>query len=205
MSIEFIGTSSSSSVHWGPHVPLSTMSDTTEKQFNDIKLVLFFISLTAQVVMYTGIWLGKIDMPRHFDEDNISLNELNILLGSSSIQSTTSDETIRGELAASAQHLQKFSTAFVEYMYIVCWIMKDLFWSCGTGDIETSNIFMAILLEAIGLLFGFFALCVYCVSAYINRRSLVGFLDCLTTLFWISANYVWMCGEFFLRYRNSKV
>lgn len=197
MSIEFIGTSQSSSIHWGPHVPLSTMSSSFEKLLNHIKLGLFTFGLAVQIVLYVGIAVGKIEMPRHFDDDTASSNELSLLLG------TSAGELVEGENERE-NYSPGVSTAFFEYIYVVCWILKDTFWSLGTGDIETDNLSMAITLETVAMLFGFSALSIYTLTAYIYRKNLESFLDCLTTLFWICANFVWMSGEFFIRYKNSQ-
>ena len=42
------------------------------------------------------------------------------------------------------------------------------------------------------------------ICCYLSRRTLVDFLDSLSVLSWLSANFIWMCGEFFLRYRNME-
>jgi hypothetical protein len=91
--------------------------------------------------------------------------------------------------------------ASIENAYIIFWISKDMFWSFGTGDL-TPQRDIAIVCEIFAMCFGFTALCVYLITAYIYRRRKLRFLDGLTAIFWISANYVWMCGEFFIRYHN---
>jgi hypothetical protein len=95
----------------------------------------------------------------------------------------------------------QLTLAFIESGYIIFWIFKDLFWSFGTGDLNT-EFGSVVVYEILAMCFGFTALCVYLVTAYIYRRKTLRFLDSLTTIFWISANFVWMCGEFFIRYDN---
>lgn len=199
MSIEFVAVESSSNIHFGPDIPLATMSDNLQDNLTYIKMALFSVSLASQLVMYAGIFSDKLEMPRHYDEDLVSTNELLLFCGYPANQTFTAEEN--GEYIAQ----KGISTAFVEYTYILFWIMKDLFWSCGTGDVETNNAALAIFLEVLALFCGVLALCSYFLTAYIYRRSWVSFLDSLTTLCWISANFTWMCGEFFLRYDNLQL
>lgn len=56
--------------------------------------------------------------------------------------------------------------------------------------------------ESTAMFFGTVSILIYSVTAYICRRNIISFIDCITTICWISANYVWMCGEFFLRYNS---
>ena len=56
--------------------------------------------------------------------------------------------------------------------------------------------------EIAGMLFGTLSIGIYMVNAYISRRQIVRFIDCITTVCWIMANYIWMCGEFFIRYNH---
>jgi hypothetical protein len=209
MTIEFIAVETSSNVHWGPRVPLGSMPDSTQKYMNDVKLTLFAMSLTIQFTLYLGLFLGCLEMPAHFNEDVVLLNEINYIFGQNTSQENQTTDAdmlvLRGE--ANLEHVQRnrITTAFVEYTYIVFWIMKDLFWSCGTGDIETNNEQLAIFLETIALLCGVLALGSYVLTAYISRRDIVGLADSISTLSWIAANYVWMGGEFFVRYKNLEL
>jgi len=91
--------------------------------------------------------------------------------------------------------------AFVENSYIFFWVSKDLFWSWGTGDLVRGRN-PAIVFETAALMFGTSALCVYSITAYLHRRNLLRFADTISTMCWLSANFVWMCGEFFIRYQN---
>lgn len=52
------------------------------------------------------------------------------------------------------------------------------------------------------MLFGTLSILIYLITAYVYRRNIVLLVDSVTTICWIGANYVWMCGEFFLRYNN---
>lgn len=91
--------------------------------------------------------------------------------------------------------------AMVEGGYIILWISKDMFWSFGTGEMNRQRDSIQAY-EALAMAAGFAALCAYFVTAYIYRRHTLHFIDSLTIIFWICANYTWMCGEFFIRYRN---
>lgn len=93
------------------------------------------------------------------------------------------------------------SLAFIENIYIIFWISKDLFWSWGTGDfINERN--LAIFYESAALSCGLLSITTYLIVAYANRYRIMEFLDAATTIFWISANFVWMSGELFIRYDN---
>lgn len=94
------------------------------------------------------------------------------------------------------------SLAYIENTYIIFWIAKDLFWSWGTGDPELDSKHMTGVYEAMAMMAGALALLSYMITAYLFRRDTLALLDCITTLFWIIANYLWMCGEFFIRYDN---
>jgi hypothetical protein len=203
MSIEFIDTERSSNIHFGPAVPLSTMAASTEQTITNIKIAMFSISFATQVIMYVGIYKGWFEMPRHLSEDPGALYELTRLIGDRNqiIASRNQNRLGSNELTLP----RGISTAFVEYMYIALWIAKDMLWSYGTGDIEINNRPLAIFLETMGLCSGLLAVLVYIVTAYIYRHSRICFLDCLTTIFWIAANYVWMSGEFFVRYNNLQL
>ena len=50
--------------------------------------------------------------------------------------------------------------------------------------------------------FGGIAFLTYCITGYLYRDNVISLLDCITILFWIAANYVWMVGEFFLRFQS---
>jgi hypothetical protein len=86
-------------------------------------------------------------------------------------------------------------------MYILFWIAKDLFWSWGTGDLPHVQE-MAIFFESAAIACGTMSIFVYILTSYLYRRNLLRLFDCITTILWISANFVWMCGEFFIRYDN---
>jgi hypothetical protein len=63
---------------------------------------------------------------------------------------------------------------------------------------------VAVLYEAMAMACGACTVAVVLLSTYLNRRNMVAWLDCVATFFWVLANYVWMCGEFFLRYHNMQ-
>jgi hypothetical protein len=91
--------------------------------------------------------------------------------------------------------------AVIENSFIIFWISKDMFWSFGTGDIAIKKN-MVVVCEIIAMSCGVCAFLVSAFAAYIHRKHILRWLDYCTTVLWLSANYVWMCGEFFLRYRN---
>jgi len=96
----------------------------------------------------------------------------------------------------------QFTMLFLENFYILFWISKDLFWSAGTGDfLIRSPRSLIIGFECIAMLFGSLAIYIYTIIAYgYYRYDTIKFLDALTIICWIGANYCWMCGEFFIRY-----
>jgi hypothetical protein len=93
---------------------------------------------------------------------------------------------------------------FVENMYIVFWLMKDFFWSWGTGDF-TKGLTSAIFYESCAIFMGMVSFLMFAVTTYLYRTNFVRLVDSLTTLCWITANFVWMSGEFFIRYRNLQL
>jgi hypothetical protein len=129
-------------------------------------------------------------IPRSDSDDinDINFNSVN-LVGSS----TRSEPPI--------DNRNVLTLAYIENAYIIFWISKDLFWSWGTGDL-TKGQDLAIMYEALAMSFGCLSIFIYILTAYLYRRNILRLFDCITTIFWISANFVWMCGEFFLRYDN---
>lgn len=97
------------------------------------------------------------------------------------------------------------SIAYFENFYIALWVGKDVFWSMGTGDWESVRETRLVLtLESIGLILGFFTLLTCLLTAYVYRRNTVTLLDSITVLLWVAANFVWMSGEFFIRFHNME-
>ena len=95
-----------------------------------------------------------------------------------------------------------YTIAYVENVYILFWVLKDLFWCWGTGDllgVEPSEA-LIVLCEALAISFGAVAILNNVLTAYIWRRDSILMLDCLSAVAWIVANFTWMCGEFFVRY-----
>jgi len=196
----------SSSVHAGPHVPLGGVPQTEATHLKSGKMALFALGALFQVIMYLLIYCGCLKMPEEEDEDIISKNEIQIMCGrSNAAWLAVSDAMIvRGERSTEASSAG-ITVAFMERAYIIFWISKDLFWSWGTGDLvnkDQGGVGLIIFFESVALLFGTLSILIYVVTAYIYRRSMVRFIDCITTICWIAANYVWMSGEFFLRYVN---
>ena len=72
-----------------------------------------------------------------------------------------------------------------------------------TGDIlDLRALPYALSMESLAMTFGGIAFLTYCITGYLYRDNVISLLDCITILFWIAANYVWMVGEFFLRFQS---
>jgi hypothetical protein len=213
MTIEFTCVQPSSRVHVGPHVPLGGIDADSQFWLVNFKTVLFFVGAITQISMYVLIYCNRMEMPADDDDDIVSRNEAQLLLrgGARVGFAADSDHTTLNPNSTSSGSSQEhdhdqdvsydITLAFVENAYIIFWISKDLFWSWGTGDLTRGYIF-AVSCESAAMGFGFLAMCVYLTTSYICRRNWVHFLDAITTVCWIAANYTWMCGEFFLRYNN---
>lgn len=206
MTTEFLFSGPSSYVHIGPMTPLGhNLPDSQLQAMVNTKEVFFSIGMTIQICMYALIYLRLVRMPEEEGEDMISKNELQILLRrSNSTRLAESDAMIlRGERSPESSS-SDITLAFIENAYIIFWISKDLFWAWGTGDLSHGR-GLIILFESVALLFGTLSICIYLVTAYIYRRNHVRFVDAITTICWIAANFVWMSGEFFVRYRNLEL
>lgn len=219
MTIEFTAINPSSDIHWGPPVPTGGISDYSIYVMTQAKTVMFLFGFLIQIALYVAIYCKLVPMPEQENEDIVIRNEATLfLLGRGTFRSATNNVDAIMDLDEELPDYQELggdgtlntqssdaapliTLALIEYGYIVFWISKDLFWSFGTGELNTQH--SAILAyEALAMCAGFIALCIYLVTAYIYRRRTLRFMDSLTTIFWISANYVWMCGEFFIRYHN---
>lgn len=218
MTIEFTDTHPSSNVHFGPPVPIGGIPEHVIYMMTQAKTVLFLIGVMIQITLYVSIFNKWIPVPEQQDEDIVIRNEATLfLLGKNSYASAGTESDHPGDAMLNLDDefpdYHELDTSFnrtasppvtlasIENAYIIFWISKDMFWSFGTGDITVSKD-VAIACEILAMCFGFTALCVYLVTAYIYRRRKLRFLDGLTAIFWISANYTWMCGEFFIRYHN---
>jgi hypothetical protein len=226
MTTELMATNPSSNIHLGPSTPLGGLSPHNETALNRTKSYLFLFGVLIQLSMYLLVWLGWAPMPEEQQEDVVTRNQATVLLfGEKSYTSTNENEDLdfdsvlsfddsnhpddgsisfaNDEASSSASPRagtrHKITLAFIENAYIIFWIAKDLFWSFGTGDLtKTHNV--VVFCEAAAMSFGFMAMSIYTFVAYLNRRHTLKLLDSLSTVFWIMANYVWMCGEFFIRY-----
>lgn len=216
MTIEFTAINPSSDIHWGPPVPIGGIPDQSIYVMTQAKTVMFLIGFLIQIALYLCISCGKVPMPEQENEDIVIRNEATLfLLGKRSYQAPMSDVDAIMDLDdesfpefhdldvynSRSDAAPAITLAMLENSYIIFWIGKDLFWSFGTGDLNKQES-SVIAYETLAMCSGFTALCVYLVTAYIYRRKTLRFLDSLTTIFWISANFVWMCGEFFIRYNN---
>jgi hypothetical protein len=219
MTTEFVAEPPSSTVHLGPTVPLGGLSKQTIENMVNAKSVLFLISSSIQILMYILIFCRVIPMPEDDEEDMVSKNEAVLFFYGSqsysknlqdhmaldnsddvhiiSLDDVGSEKGSRGNAGPS----YGFSLIFIENGYILFWILKDLCWSWGTGDL-TDDQQTAIAFESLAMCCGTVSIFIYALTSYLYRRNTLRFLDAITTIFWIAANFVWMSGEFFLRYDN---
>lgn len=133
------------------------------------------------------------------NNSNTNSNSSSNSNGNHSIISQNTEYRIEGDREATVP--TQITLAFLENAYIVFWISKDLFWSWGTGDLNSLRE-IAVAFEVAGMMFGTLSLFIHILNAYVSRKQIVRFIDCITTLCWISANYFWMVGEFFIRYHH---
>lgn len=215
MAVELMNNEPSSQVHVGPNTPIGYMSDNIENTLVNVKTILFLFSSIVQLFMYLLICYKCIETPEDEEEDIVSKNEAVLFFfgqksyaqqneGDILDQLDDDDVTLTSPNHAGANPYYGLTLALIENAYIIFWVSKDLFWSWGTGDL-TKGRDLAIMYEAFAMCFGSLSIFTYCLSAYLYRRNLVRLLDCITTIFWISANFVWMSGEFFLRYDNLEL
>ena len=219
MTTEFTSIVPSSNIHIGPTVPIGGVPTDVEQRITESKNVLFMIAIVIQFFLYTGVYFNKIVIPEEENEDQITKNEAALLCmcgrrKSTYVKPVESDsivDIVDGfslSMASGSQENQinnsNVSIAYIENAYIIFWILKDLFWSIGTGDFSVQGTTTAILIEIFAIFCGLCAIIIYFMVSYLNRRNSISILDCISTIFWIMANFVWMCGEFFLRYQNLK-
>lgn len=105
MTVEYTTAPVSSDIHWGPPVPASTMPPGIVQLMNSIKLALFIGSLVVQIVMVVRIYLTKtVAMPRNYDEDYSSVNDIAVLFGrrSHEIRPTSSSRYSSRDLDANS-------------------------------------------------------------------------------------------------------
>ena len=121
----------------------------------DTKTVLFALAILVQFFMYIGVYCGRIPIPVGEDEDIVAKNEATVLCYCSKSYEMTDlfiAELENDEVSSTSQHSvdtdtdisivdsnvrsdSRISLAFIDNTYIVFWIMKDFFWSSGTGDL----------------------------------------------------------------------
>mmetsp|Transcript_21092 Transcript_21092/g.47199 ORF Transcript_21092/g.47199 Transcript_21092/m.47199 type:complete len:357 (-) Transcript_21092:93-1163(-) len=217
MTTELTATNPSSSVHMGPPVPIGGVSNHDINILTRTKSFLFLFGVLIQLTMYLLVYCGWAPMPEEQQEDVVTRNMATVMLfGEKSYASTNENEaddvlylnddnpddgiSFSDTSIDSPQHSRsKITLAFIENAYIIFWIAKDLFWSFGTGDLTKTHD-VVVFCEAAAMACGFLAMAIYCFVAYLHRRNTLKLIDSLSTVSWIMANYVWMCGEFFIRY-----
>lgn len=208
MTTELSSAQPSTHIHFGARVPTGGIGEHDLKRMILAKSILFFAGAGIQLIMFIGIYFRCIPMPEDDEEDAVSRNEALIMRNSCcsstnkqpSVEEASLDEFDDFSLT---QDRGKVTLVFIENMYIICWICKDISWSWGTGDVTAHPSKPEIIsFEALGILFGGLALFNYVIVSYLHRRSIIRFFDCITTLCWIGANFAWMAGEYFIRYQN---
>ena len=214
MTTEFVYTKPSSPIHFGPSVPIGGIPDSDYERITESKMFLFMIALLSQLYFYAGIYCNLIRMPEEEDEDQISKNEAASCCGgrrsyvkpveSDSIGDIVDGFSITGSSQSPINNGNNISLVFIENSYIVFWILKDMFWAFGTDDFSFIGTNEVICSESIAICFGAIAIAIYVFISYLYRRNSLVLMDCLSTILWIMANFVWMCGEFFLRYQNLR-
>lgn len=221
MSTEFMYEHNNKEVHWGPDTPIGgPWSADGLKKMTDAKLALFSLGVIGQVVLYLLLWTRRISMPVDYGEDIVALNEIQLLCkgktksgGSGAGHSYGSagngldeDNQLEFDNPYGANTFGGLTVAYVENFYILFWVSKDLFWSWGTGDPPVGRAPIPPvegLIEALAICFACVCILNYILTSYIHRRDGVVLIDCLSAVCWIVANFIWMCGEFFVRFENN--
>lgn len=207
MTTEFVATKPSSEIHMGPAVPLGGLSEETINNMVNAKTILFLISSIIQLSMYILVYFRAVPMPEDDEEDVVSKNEAILFFYGAQSYDKQADHSYADNsddiniTMGEAPPSYGFTLIYIENMYIFFWVAKDLFWSWGTGDLSNSKD-LAILFESAAMCCGTASIFIYLLTSYLYRRNTLRLLDCITTVLWISANFVWMCGEFFVRYDN---
>jgi len=211
MSTEFMFEHNNPVVHWGPDTPLGDFAPETLDKLTTMKLALFGLGVTAQIFLYVLLWTRRLGMPVDYGEDQVSLNEIQLLCGRKHAYGSAAEAAGLSDLHVVDNRLEgpvtrSITVAFVENFYIIFWCAKDLFWSWATGDPPFGkgvSAPMEGLLESVAMCFATVCIGDYLLTAYIHRRDPIMFLDCLSAVAWIVANFVWMSGEFFVRFQNN--
>eukprot|EP01038_Epipyxis_sp_PR26KG_P011869 gene11869-15886_t len=211
MTTELCDVVPSSGIHLGPPVPIGGISPNKIKAMILIKTIMFCIGIMLQIMMYSVVYCKLIPMPEEDDEDVITRNEALLLFCGNKHSNNYTKTNANYDLDTISEIGDDtfndssliITLAVIENAYIVFWIGKDLFWALGTGDLVTINMHeIVIFYESAAMSFGTLAIVIYVVVAYLYRRNLIRFLDSITVILWILANYTWMVGEFFIRYQN---
>lgn len=216
MTCEFVDATPSSRIHTGPHVPIGGLDDKTIDSMINTKTIFLMIGVLVQLIMYTGIFARLVPVPgSDTPEDLIINNEAKLLCcrrrrtyEHTSISSDPIDFESDDLSLDLDGHGSDFSLTYtyISNFYIVFWIVKDSFWAFGTGDFGFADIVNAkdlvVFYEAGAMVAGALAIASVATSSYLVRRDVMLFLDHIVGILWLSANYCWMIGEFFLRYHN---
>jgi hypothetical protein len=194
MVSEFIFTRPSLYVHLGPGLPLGGLPEEDEQKFLTAATSMFAVGIFIQLMYYSGIACGTLRQPGEEGPDADDVMTQNDI-----------------EKLCSTGPNPTYTSAFLENMYVIFWIMKDLLWSLGTGSIggisgrNPNGREVVIFFESIAIVSAVGSFLAFFTAAYLSRRNGTRFLDAVSGLCWITANAVWMCGEFFLRYDNLEL
>jgi hypothetical protein len=221
MMCEFIAVTPSSRIHVGPQVPIGGLDAKTIDRMIDTKTIIILIGGGIQLFMYIGIALRFIVVPgSDTPEDVIVTNEAKLLCcgrrrsyeqTSTTIDPIDFDDDLNMSLDLDGHNSDFTLTySYISNTFIVFWIVKDSFWAFGTGDLGFADLVfnskdLVLFYEGGAMTAGALAITAVMISAYLLRRDVMTFLDHIVGILWLSSNYCWMIGEFFLRYRNLEL
>lgn len=102
---------------------------------------------------------------------------------------------VSGDGTLESERIGGWSMVLIENFYVIFWIGKDLFWSWSTGDFGIP-IFETMICETFAITFGTLACCSFLYVGFLYRHNLEYFLDSVTSVCWLLANFVWVSTAF---------